>query len=130
MPATKALITRALRQDLHQYSQIEDVLDVVKVLGTEDDEPLRVPSCRADIFGETYWDLAPNSLGSEPLIYFAALFILSDVVRYQGQWRRLLDDHPEEAILIDRFLEIAARKLPNLALNDLSSDLYLFRTVR
>jgi hypothetical protein len=40
----------------------------------------------------------------EFVLYLAALFILSDVVRYQGQWKRLLDDHPEEALLVDRFL--------------------------
>jgi hypothetical protein len=60
--------------------------------------------------------------------YYAALFILSDVVRYQGQWKRLLDDHPQEAVLVDRFLEVATRKIPNLALNELARVLYLFRT--
>ena len=34
-------------------------------------------------------------------MYPLGLFILSDVVRYQpDQWKRLLDDHPAETILI------------------------------
>lgn len=60
-------------------------------------------------------------------IYYASLFILSDMVRYQGQWKRLLDDHPQEAVLVDRFLDIATRKVPNLVLNELSRTLYLFK---
>lgn len=63
--------------------------------------------------------------------YHAALFILSDVVRYQpDQWLRLLNDHPDEAIMIDRFLEIAARKLPNLYLTELHEELFLFKFAR
>jgi len=56
--------------------------------------------------------------------YYAALFILSDAVRYQGQRERLLQDHPEEAVLIDRFLDVAVRKLPNLALNHLTGSFH------
>ena len=39
---------------------------------------------------------------------------------------QLLSDHPEEEVLIDRFLEVSARKLPNLALNHLSRTFNLF----
>jgi hypothetical protein len=51
----------------------------------------------------------------EPLKGFpvgASLFILSDAARYQGQSARLLGDHPEEAVLIERLLEVAIRKIP------------------
>ncbi len=83
---------------------------------------------RCDIFGSLYMDFSadPAEL-SELLIYLAALFILSDVVRYQvDQWARLLDDHPDEAIFIERFLDVAARKIPNLALNELENDYFRF----
>lgn len=52
-------------------------------------------------------------------------------MRYQpDQWPRLLNDHPDEAIMIDRFLEIAARKLPNLYLTELHEELFLFKFAR
>jgi hypothetical protein len=67
-----------------------------------------------------------NRYFGELASYYAALFILSDAVRYQGQWQKVLDDHPEEEVLVDRFLDVAIRKLPNLALNHLTGAFHLF----
>jgi hypothetical protein len=77
-------------------------------------------------------DFRPGrSVHSETLLYLLGLFILSDVVRYQpDQWKRLLDDHPAEMILIDRFLGIGVRKVPNLFLNQFHSDMFLFQVAR
>jgi hypothetical protein len=121
------------RGHLRGYVRGQDVLDVVNYYfahaQTLDDVPF--PPLRLDIFGELYMDFCREKvvLGELP-IYYASLFILSDAVRYQGQWRRLLDDHPEEAVLIDRFLDIAIRKLPNLALNALARGVHLFKVGR
>lgn len=45
-------------------------------------------------------------------------------------WKRLLDDHPAEAILIDRLLDIMIRKLPNLFINELEDRVVLFKFAR
>jgi len=75
------------------------------------------PFCRfrLDVFGEAWVDFGPSTQAFGELVtYYAALFILSDAVRYQAdQWLRLLDDHPSEAILVMRFLDMAVRKVPN-----------------
>lgn len=118
---------RAARESLADFQLLPEVLDVQDVRVDEREEWPRLPPMRMSIFGELYWDLAPSPVAPELLIYYASLFILVDVVRYQGQWRRLIDDHPEEAILVDRFLDLAIRKLPNLTLNELANDLYLFK---
>lgn len=69
-------------------------------------------------------------LGEIPL-YLAALFILSDVVRYQAEhWLRLLQDHPAEEIVVERFLDIASRKVPNLILNELHGQIFQFKVAR
>jgi hypothetical protein len=40
----------------------------------------------------------------------------------------LLADHPHEEVLVDRFLDVATRKLPNLALNHLTGMVHVFST--
>jgi hypothetical protein len=37
------------------------------------------------------------------------------------------DSHPAEAILVERYLDLAVRKLPNIVLNDLHREFFLFR---
>jgi hypothetical protein len=112
---------------LHGYRRISDELDILKY-SAGPAEKLRAPTQRCDIFGRLYMDFdTSTTVLSEWLIYFAALFILADAARYQPQWKGLLDDHPEEAILVERFLELAVRKVPNLALNQLSGTLMLFK---
>jgi YaaC-like protein len=117
--------------DLRRYTRGRDLLDVLEYsIGPTPDE-ISSPTRRLDIFGELFFDFARtrSMLGELPL-YYGALFILSDFVRYQGQWQRLLDDHPEEAVLIDRLLDLSTRKIPNLVLNELSRRLFLFRVGR
>jgi hypothetical protein len=93
----------------------------------------KFPRFRADVFGDLYMDLAPDGqreMGEVP-IYLGALFILSDVVRYQAEnWLRLLSDHPAEEIVVDRFLDIASRKFPNLILNELNGEISEFKLAR
>jgi YaaC-like Protein len=107
-----------------------DVFDVLDyTLTTDDEADAEGPAMGLDLFGQPYLDFGRGRVALAELpTYYAALFILSDVVRYQGQWKRLLDDHPQEAVLIDRFLDVATRKVPNLVLNELGQVLYLFRT--
>lgn len=112
------------------YTRGLDALDIIEYRATTTSPPLAGPAMRCDSFGSLYMDFSkadPPEL-SELLTYLAALFILSDVVRYQvDQWARLLDDHPDEAIIIERFLDVAARKVPNLALNELQGDYFQFK---
>ncbi len=83
----------------------------------------------ADTFGAVHFDSSGGRLVlAEPVIHHAALFILSSAVRYMAEdWKRLVDDHPAEAILLDRYLDLASRKVPNLALNLLTGTVYSFR---
>lgn len=114
---------------LRDYLQTQDAHDTLMYLANAPTlAEIARPHIRGDIFGELYSDFSHSrqQLAEFPM-YYAALFILSDVVRYQGQWKRLIDEHPEEAVLIDRFLDIAIRKLPNLALNELARGVHLFK---
>lgn len=106
-----------------------DVLDVYEYRATL---PANVPTVRSDVFGDLHMDLSPERRGmGEVPIYLAALFILSDVVRYQADnWLRLLRDHPAEEIVVDRFLDLAGRKFPNLVLNELHSEISEFKLAR
>jgi hypothetical protein len=131
--ATRDMILRhADRGFLRGWTLGIDRLDVIEYSTSTAEEELIAPSPRCDTFGDFYMSFSPERLHlSELLAYLAALFILSDVVRYQvDQWARLLDDHPDEAILVERFLDLAARKMPNLALNELERDYFQFTVGR
>ncbi len=129
--ATRAMIVshEGGRGVLRQYVRDRDVLDILGYRATAPTlTEIQAPIMRTDIFGELFLDFSRSRTDLAELpTYYAALFILSDVVRYQGQWKRLLEDHPEEAVLIDRFLDLAIRKLPNLALNELAQTLHQFK---
>lgn len=146
-PPSSAVITMTLRHAHHaptkemivkhegprgllgKYTQTRDVFDVLDYSATSTRvDDIGGPLLRLNLFGELYMDFSRSRVSLAELpIYYASLFILSDMVRYQGQWKRLLDDHPQEAVLVDRFLDIATRKVPNLVLNELSRRLYLFK---
>jgi hypothetical protein len=126
--ATKQMILSAdrARGYLRDFRLTRDVLDV---LSYSAGPAARIfgPERRSDIFGRLYMNfVGEGGYLAELPAYYAALFILSDAVRYQGQWQKLLADHPEEEVLVDRFLEVATRKLPNLALNHLAGVYYMF----
>jgi len=123
------MIINAEMSELHGFVRGFDSLDVIEYSATSGASEINAPSPRCDTFGSLYMNFArPNAQLGEILIYLAALFILSDVVRYQvDQWARLLDDHPDEAIVVERFLDLAARKVPNLALSELERDFFEFR---
>ena len=127
--ATRKMIVSAEKGALRTFVRGIDTLDVIGYSTTSQTSSISAPHPRCDIFGELFMAFAPRRLDlSEILIYLAALFILSDVVRYQvDQWARLLDDHPGEAIIIERFLDIASRKVPNLALNELEREYFEFK---
>jgi hypothetical protein len=128
---TKEMIVKheAPRGLLSKYTQTRDVFDVLDYSTTATSlDDLEGPLMRLNLFGELYMDFSRSRVSLAELpTYYASLFILADLVRYQGQWKRLLDDHPQEAVLVDRFLDIATRKVPNLVLNELSRALYLFK---
>jgi hypothetical protein len=129
----KAMVLGQQANILRGYTCTRDTLDVLDFTSTvAAPRWLRYPSARLDVFGETYFDFYSGQceLG-ELALYYAALFILSDAVRYKAdQWLRLLDSHPAEAILIERFCDIAVRKLPNLVLNELHQELFMFKFAR
>jgi hypothetical protein len=125
----QAMIIRRERRLLPGHTRGIDTLDVIEYTATTSTLPLSGPAMRCDLFGSLHMDFSGDPpILSELLIYLAALFILSDVVRYQvDQWARLLDDHPDEGIFIERFLDVASRKVPNLALNELEGDHFQFQ---
>lgn len=130
-PQTKAMILDRESDLLKAYVRREDRLNTIQyVADFKNETPPDLPVIRHDMFGGMHMDLRRTSLVlGELVINFAALFILSSVVRYQPeQWKRLTDDHPAEAILMDRYLDLAVRKLPNLVLNELHNELYTFKT--
>jgi hypothetical protein len=129
----RAMIVDRERDVLKQYGRTRDVMDIIEYHGTCTPPPgLTVPRMKMNVFGELFMDLRRTSMVfGELCLYFAALFILSSLVRYDAeQWKRLIDDHPAEAILVDRFLDIAVRKLPNLVLNELEQQAVLFKFAR
>jgi hypothetical protein len=117
---------------LHNHNRTRDVLDVFSYsVNAPTLVEIKKPFALCDYFGELYYDFTrtPTPLAEFPT-YYAALFILSDVVRYQGQWKRLVDERQKEAVLVDRFLDTAIRKLPNLTLNELGQQVHLFKVGR
>jgi YaaC-like Protein len=126
---TRAMVVRAERESLTGFTRGLDTLDIIEYSINAAATTVDAPDPRCDIFGALYMNFAPDAVAfSELLTYLLALFILSDLVRYQAdQWARLLEDHPEEAILVERFLDSAGRKIPNLALNELQNDFFEFR---
>jgi hypothetical protein len=127
---TKDMIIDRESDLLRHYTRQFDALNVLGYTTTGGH--IGVPAMRLDVLGGVHMDFARGTLVlGEPVLYFAALFILSSVVRYDPeQWKRLTDDHPAEAILVERFLDVAARKLPNLILNELHARVFLFRASR
>jgi hypothetical protein len=132
-PETKAMVVAGERRKdlLLGWTKTQDTLDILTYTKSVTGVPLLVPEMRLDAFGEIYMEFETKKRLGELVVDFAALFILSDVVRYQvDQWKRLLDDHPSEELLVERFLQTAARKLPNLVLNELGGELYEFKFSR
>jgi hypothetical protein len=126
-PATKAMIERRSHL-LRHFEKKRERLDVFVYEAEPTPSSISYPTIRPDMVGDPYMDLGGGRREfGEPVIYLAALFILSDVVRYQAEhWLRLLEDHPAEGILVERFLDIAARKFPNLILNELHQQIIKF----
>ncbi len=124
--AIREMIQRREGVELRSFVRGTERMDIVDYRCDRLDVA-RMPFRRADVFGQTYIDFTPTrTILSELLVYLVALFALSDAVRYTDRWKSLLDARVSESILIDRFLDIATRKLPNLVLNQLHRDCYLF----
>lgn len=131
-PKVKEMILDRESDLLRKFDRVRDEYDVFEYSQGDTEGAVMHPPIRLDVFGDPYMNFARGSrvLGETP-IYLAALFILSDVVRYQAEhWLRLLEDHPAEEILIDRFLDIAVRKLPNLILSELHQEIFQFKLAR
>ena len=128
--AVKSMVGGRETDRLKNYMKGRDILDIVDY--QQSAAVVDTPPMRINVFGDIYMDFRRTSrLFGEPIIYLTALHILSHAVRYNAeQWKRLLDDHPREAIIVDRFLDVALRKLPNLILNELHGDVHQFRFAR
>ena len=127
-PGLKQLIESREGNLLRGYSQVEHAFDTVKFQRSSAKSGFWFPDLRVDVFQNHYCDLSMvrRRLGELPA-YLGALFVLSDVVRYQAEhWLRLLDDRPGEGLLVEHFLDIASRKVPNLVLNELHQQLFIF----
>jgi hypothetical protein len=127
--ATKNMVIDRESDVLKQYTRNLDQLDALGYTATA--PRVIKPVMRLDMFGRIHMDFRRTSVVlSEPCLHYIALFILSSAVRYlPEQWKRLTDDHPAEAILVDRYLDVAARKYPNLILNELLDEVFLFRVI-
>jgi len=124
-----AMIDACESGPLKNLTREKETLDVYEYSGKT---PLQMAPLRTDVFGDLYLDLCRSTrqMGEIP-IYLASLFILSDVVRYQAEhWLRLLGKHPAEEIVVERFLDIACRKFPNLILSELNDEIYEFKLAR
>ena len=123
---TADLILSSERSKLSGYKRIRQALDVVEY--QRDAEGSLSVALRENTFGELFCDVNHGHVDlAEPLIFFASLFIMSSATRYDPeQWQRLLERNPADAILVDRMLEVAGRKLPNVALNALEGEVIRF----
>jgi hypothetical protein len=125
--ATRDLVRSTAGAKLEGFTAVRDEHDVIEY--RRDGITTVILPLRADMFGELFVELnrGPVDL-AEPLVLFASLFIMSSATRYDPeQWQRLLERSPGEAILVDRMLEVAGRKLPNIALNTLEGEVMQFR---
>lgn len=129
-PGTKKMIVDRESDLLKKYSRTMDRLNTIQyTVQFQNGEWPTVPVIRHDVFGGIHMDLRRTNLVlGELILHFAALFVLSSAVRYEPeQWKRLTDDHPAETILMDRYLDLAIRKLPNVVLNELHRETYWFQ---
>jgi len=122
----KQLIVGAQNGQLKGYAKVFDHLNSLEY--SHPGPNAVAPVLRSDVLGDLFVDFGtPQGALSDLALHLAALFILSDVVRYQPeQWKRLLDEHVSEAVLVDRYLDVATRKVPNMILNGLLGDCVLF----
>lgn len=127
---THDLILSRRHTRLKDFDVEDQRLDVVKIRSKPSIEDPAFPAFCMDVFLEPHIDLTQTRTEiAEPLAFYAMLFILSSVVRYEPeQWQRLLLDHPAEAILVERLLNVAERKVPNLVLNQLHNSYIHFST--
>lgn len=125
-PPTAELIRSCERNKLSGYERSRDSLDVLEYK-RDADGGIKL-ALRENMFGQLFCDVNRNHIDlAEPLVLFASLFIMSSATRYDPeQWQRLLERSPAETILVDRMLEIAGRKLPNIALNVLEGEVIRF----
>jgi hypothetical protein len=64
----------------------------------------------------------------EPCAFLGGMFLLGMLVRYYPHiWMQLLERHHPLVQVVEAFLPIAQRKFPNLVLNNLTGDSYIFR---
>ena len=126
-PGTQKLIQEAERRELRGFTKTFEHLNAIEYAHAGPSAPL--VAVRQDLFGVPYADLG-REIGylSDIALHVAALFILSELVRYQpDKWKRLLDEHQLETVLVEHYLEIAARKVPNLVLNEMLGQCIVFR---
>ena len=113
-----------------KYIIARDTLDVlqVNVVDVQPEMPTGLPM-RVNLVGDVFVNIR-RSAGylAELPTYFAALLTFSEAVRYvPEEWWRLITNRIGDANLMQRFLDMAERKVPNLVLNELNGGLHLFR---
>jgi hypothetical protein len=66
---------------------------------------------------------------SEYAVYLGILYVVADLARYHPDyWMTMQRNRTGEYFIIREFLDVAEEKVPNLALNHLSRETYVFRS--
>jgi hypothetical protein len=79
------------------------------------------PDVAEDLAGRKYYIMEPDNFLPEPAAIFSLLFCFSMLCRYYPDvWMKGIDENVRMAELMNLFLNIAYRKLPNLILDQLT----------
>lgn len=92
-------------------------------------EEVKIPQLMETSDGRLYFYIpAKPSPLPELCALLAAMFLLGMLVRYYPHiWMQLLDDRHPIVEIVEAFIPIAQRKYPNLVLNNLAGDSFVFR---
>ncbi|BCJ87462.1 YaaC family protein [Effusibacillus dendaii] len=83
-----------------------------------------------DFYGQSYirYPLADDTVIPEISLHFMVMFVLGMLCRYETErWgEMILSYYSQDVYLINEFLNISMRKFPNLILNELFGEQYIF----
>lgn len=98
--------------NLHFHQSIEVSPDL---------KPYYMPDVLDDVNGRLFYVVPPKETIPEPAAYFILCYCLGMLSRYfPDLWMRIMDERVEVAELTDSFLNIVARKFPNLILDQMT----------
>lgn len=102
---------------------------VCATLTAQSGQELRIPQVSETLDGRyfLYMPAQPDQL-PEPCAFLGGMFILGMLARYYPHiWMNLLERRHPLVEIVEAFLGIARRKFPNLILNNLTGDSFMFQ---